>query len=236
MVGSNVAAMRGVDCFWRSERDGEPTLERVLPTGRAQVVVDLDTGAATLVGPRTVSAIVRPPRCAVGLSLSGSGLARIVGGDAHQLVDAAIDLEVLGWDSTLALELGCEPTLHTFADRLLARFEVDERIVAAEQLLRAGASSSSIAAQLGFDRRKFVPMFHSLVGVAPKHYEILRRMQGANAALRSRVDLSLARIAADLGFSDESHMARDVRRLTGHTPNEIRRLAPGPANHIPVSA
>lgn len=51
-----------VQAFWRSERIDAAKCERVLPTGQAQVIVDLDTGDVVLVGPRTLSAIVTPAR------------------------------------------------------------------------------------------------------------------------------------------------------------------------------
>lgn len=231
---SNVAPLPGVEAFWSSERIGALFAERVLPTGRAQVIVDLDTGVATIVGPRTVSAVVVPPRRAVGFALSGSGLARIVGGDAHQLVDAVIDLGDLDRGLPHAPASGCDAALRALAVHLVQRFEVDDRIVAAEHLLRSGAPATSVPSQLGFDRRKFVPAFRGLVGLAPKHYEVLGRLQRTTAVLRSGTDTVLATIAAERGFADQAHMCRDVRRHTGHTPKEIRLLAPGPPNHVPV--
>jgi AraC-like DNA-binding protein len=34
---------------------------------------------------------------------------------------------------------------------------------------------------------------------------------------------SLARLAADLGFADQSHLCRVIRSETGHTPSALRR-------------
>ena len=231
---SNVAQLPGVECIWLSERRDALKPERVLPTGRAQVVIDLDTCAARLVGPRTVSAVVTPPRRTAGFSLSGSGLARIVGGDADQLLDTTIDLGDLGSGLPGISDPPTNCGVRAFARELVDRFEVDDRIVVAERLLRFGARASSVASQIGLDRRKFVPAFRSLVGIAPKHYEMLGRLERANVVLRSGVDTPLATIAADVGFADQAHMSRDLRRLTDHTPSQIQRLAPGPFNHVPV--
>lgn len=234
MDGSCDAPLLGVDGFWRSDRDGAPAMERVFPSGQGQVIVDLDTRVGTLVGPRTVSAIVSPPRHSMGFTLTGSGLAHIVGGDAHQLVDAALDLGELDGNLLDAPGSSDGLALRVLAGRLVQRFEVDNRVVVAEQLIRSGVSASLVMLQLGCDRRTFVPAFRRLVGVAPKHYERLRRMQAANIVLRSRSDISLATIAADLGFSDQPHMAREVRQLTGYTPHEIRHLPREHVNHAPV--
>lgn len=205
-----------------------------MPTGRAQVIVDLDTGVVTLVGPRTVSAVVAPARRTAGFSLSGSGLARIVGGDVRHMVDTTVDVRDIGSDFPDVSDLSGYSDLRAFARHLVNRFEVDERIVVAERLLRSGAPASSVAPRLGFDRRTFVPAFRNLVGIAPKNYELLGRLQRVNAVLRSADDTPLAVVAADSGFADQAHMTRDVRRLTGHTPKQIRHLAPGPSNHVPV--
>lgn len=35
---------------------------------------------------------------------------------------------------------------------------------------------------------------------------------------------SLAVLAADLGFADQAHLTRTIRRHAGHTPTALRRL------------
>lgn len=223
-----------VEAFWWSERTGAAKCERVLPTGRAQVIVDLDTGDVVLVGPRTVSAVVVPARRSAGFSLSGVGLARIIGGDSHELLDATINVGDVGGDVPSVFDRNGHADLRAIARHLVNRFEVDDRIVVAERLLGSGSPASSVASRLGFDRRTFVPAFRKVVGVAPKHYELLGRLQRANAALRSQNPISLAVVAAETGFADQAHMTRDVRKFTGNTPSQIRRLRPGPSNHVPV--
>ena len=34
---------------------------------------------------------------------------------------------------------------------------------------------------------------------------------------------SMAQMAAECGYADQSHLTRDVKRLTGYTPGESRR-------------
>lgn len=166
------------------------------------MIIDLYTGVAKLVGPRTVSAVVTPSRRTAGFALSGSGLARIVGGDADQLIDTAIDLSDLGSDLPRLPDQLDNTALRAFAFHLVERFEVDDCIVVAEQLIRSGVPASSVPSLLGLERRKFVPAFRELVGVAPKRYEMLGRLQRANSVLRSQARVPLATIAADLGFAD----------------------------------
>ncbi len=166
--------------------------------------------------------------------MSGVGVARIVGGDAHDLLDTTIDVKDIGGNVPSAFDRNGDADLRALARHLVNRFEVGERIVVAEHLLRSGLPASSVASRLGFDRRTFVPAFRSVVGIAPKHYELLGRFQRANVALRSQDPIPLALVAAEAGFADQAHMTRDVRRFTGSTPTQIRRLAPGASNHVPV--
>lgn len=39
---------------------------------------------------------------------------------------------------------------------------------------------------------------------------------------------SLATLAADLGFADQAHLTRTIRRHVGHTPTAVRRLLTTP--------
>ena len=68
--------------------------------------------------------------------------------------------------------------------------------------------------------------FARVFGISP---EAFRTRVRARLALRSIEDSQtpLARIAADLGFADQAHMTRSVRRLTGTTPGSWRSTANG---------
>jgi len=58
--------------------------------------------------------------------------------------------------------------------------------------------------------------------LAPYQYVVNARVRRANALLTS-TDLSLAQVAFQCGFSNQQHMTRMVRRMTGRTPGAIRR-------------
>lgn len=205
MASTLSTGVRGVDGFWESECATGVRVERVLPTGRAQVVIDLERGVATLVGPRTASAVVEIPRHTAGFSLAASGLAHVVGGDASEFVDTTVNVEDLGFDawSVMADRTGA---LRDFATRMVSQFEVDERLVLAEDLLRAGTPARSVSGLLGLDRRQFVPAFRTMAGLAPKQYEVLVRLQRAKDHLRAADEQSLTFLAHCLGFADQAHM------------------------------
>lgn len=61
---------------------------------------------------------------------------------------------------------------------------------------------------------------HTGIGIADE----LRRVRiEAACRLLERGDLSLAKIAAETGFADQSHLARSFRRVLGVPPSAIRR-------------
>ena len=69
----------------------------------------------------------------------------------------------------------------------------------------------------GMSRRQLVRKFQSEFGMSPKDFLIKTRIQAASDALLE-VDISIAEIAAEFGFSDQSAFTRQFRKTTGMTP------------------
>ena len=51
-------------------------------------------------------------------------------------------------------------------------------------------------------------------------------------AERSVRDQSLAEFALAHGYADQAHLSREIAELTGATPAELRRRAPGSPPHL----
>jgi len=68
--------------------------------------------------------------------------------------------------------------------------------------------------------RGFVQVF----GVSPEAFRARVRAQKAWKAVQGTT-VSLAAIAAELGFADQAHMTRSVKALTGHAPQAWRSAA-----------
>jgi len=77
-----------------------------------------------------------------------------------------------------------------------------------------------LAALAGRSEFHFSRVFARSVGMTPHRYVVHLRLQ---AALRQIRDgrMSLAAIAADTGFSDQSHLSRWIRRVHGVAPSEL---------------
>lgn len=68
--------------------------------------------------------------------------------------------------------------------------------------------------------------FALVFGVSPEAFRARARARRAWKLVRE-TPMPLARIAADLGFADQSHMTRSIQRLTGIGPREWRSAANG---------
>jgi AraC-like DNA-binding protein len=68
--------------------------------------------------------------------------------------------------------------------------------------------------------------FALVFGVSPEAFRARARARRAWRLIRE-TRAPLARIAADVGFADQSHMTRSIQRLTGSGPREWRLAANG---------
>jgi AraC-like DNA-binding protein len=75
----------------------------------------------------------------------------------------------------------------------------------------------------GFSRR-----FRKLHGIPPHAFWQLAKLNDARRLLRA--GRSIAAVAAETGFSDQSHLGRWFRRVFGVTPGRFR--AGLPASHL----
>ena len=83
-----------------------------------------------------------------------------------------------------------------------------------------------VAATRGVPYETFRKRFTRHVGVAPAHYRSIRRIDAACALLHTTT-LTVAAIAAQLGYADEFHFSRRFKQITGVTPRAFRRRLPG---------
>lgn len=75
-----------------------------------------------------------------------------------------------------------------------------------------------LAEELGWSRKRIVARFREEVGLPPKTVARLLRFERALALADRAQRPDWARIAADCGYYDQSHLIRDFRAVTGRTP------------------
>lgn len=82
---------------------------------------------------------------------------------------------------------------------------------------------AEIQRETGWSRRHLVAQFREHVGAAPKLAARILRFERAVSLLDDAETPGWAEIAAACGYSDQAHLAHDVRELAGMTPGELRR-------------
>ncbi|WP_051215325.1 helix-turn-helix domain-containing protein [Granulicoccus phenolivorans] len=89
-----------------------------------------------------------------------------------------------------------------------------------EQIRRTSgrARIGELIAQTGWSQRHAIARFTEQIGVSPKTAARVVRFEHALTALPDR---PAAEVAARLGFADQSHLIREVRRFSGWTPSEL---------------
>jgi AraC family transcriptional regulator len=94
-----------------------------------------------------------------------------------------------------------------------------------EEHLDAGPTLEQMAAVAHLSPYHFARQFKAATGLPPHQYVILRRVERSKRLLQSTDEHSLAEIAAEAGFSDQSQFSRHFKRLVGVTPGQFRMSA-----------
>ena len=75
-------------------------------------------------------------------------------------------------------------------------------------------------------KKQFEREFSTLVGMNPKEYIRIVRLQKALALLQQkRNDFNHAQIAYASGYADQSHYIREFKRLSGYTPHSLLKIS-----------
>jgi AraC family transcriptional regulator len=111
--------------------------------------------------------------------------------------------------------------LITSENRSLSHTQVQQAIDYIHTYLDRDLTLVEIAEVLHISPTYFASLFKRATGTSPHQYVIQQRVERAKEML-SKTDLAIADIALQVGFSNQSHLTRQFKRLTGVTPKQIR--------------
>lgn len=253
-----------VERFWaRAAQPARAGLrEHVLPSGRLHLALRLDGAGLRLYadehdcdGRLIANAVVagvrtRPyfkdagePSRSVGAVLRPGAARALFGCSAALLVDRHVALAEFWGDETGVLRQRLAQTADTARQIELLQAALLHRLrpmpavpAPIAQALAAVDADSDIAALVragGCSHRHFVALFRDAVGLPPKRYARVLRLQ---QALQSRESDGWSDRAIAAGYSDQAHLQREFRALTGLTPQAWRRAQTGSAHHLPEPA
>jgi AraC-like DNA-binding protein len=96
-------------------------------------------------------------------------------------------------------------------------------------------SLSAVTSSLGLLPKRFVRRFSAQVGLTPKLFARVRRLQRVLAAIELDRPVDWAAVAAEHGFYDQAHLVNDFRELTGITPTAWKPRSATEPNHTPAA-
>lgn len=168
----------------------------------------------------------------VGVHFKPGG-AGLLGLPASELTDQHVSLDAL-WGNRA----------HTLREQLLTCARPQECFSLLERELLARLSSrvlvhpvissvlrgkevervAELQRESGYSERRFTNLFAQAVGLTPKKYLRIKRLAKVLRQLAT-ARASLAEIAIDNGYSDQSHLVHDFSDLTGVTPSAYKPMA-----------
>lgn len=124
--------------------------------------------------------------------------------DLERLLSGAPD-----WRATVALLCAVGPTDATVR-------------AAVDWLVETGGTMplATLARSRGLSERHFRRRFRAATGLAPKFYADVQRVR--RALIMALDDADWAGVAAEAGFADQSHLARDIRERFNAAPRRVR--------------
>jgi AraC-like DNA-binding protein len=213
-------------------------LHRNVPNGCVELRCLLGT-ALQVVGPltRPMTEALPAGSTVVGLRFRPGAAAGLLGIPAFEVADRVLDAGDLWGRAAVAIgdRLAGSPgpgeaaaaLQETVAARLADADGPDRLVAEAVRRLMPGEVGGIGAARaaLWISERHFRRRFLTAVGVPPKALQRMLRFQGVLARAQfalsrggSLLGEGLARLAADGGYADQAHLARECVRLTGVTP------------------
>lgn len=241
-----------VEEVWYSEGELEVLEERVLPSATGDLVLNIGAPMARVdlgdpqrilggsAGGMLLSPMVLRHPCrhrAVGARLRPLGVRGLLGVPIGHLNDQVVEIEALAGQRGRSITERCRHTADPVeVVALFLRWLWDESrrhereadpiaAWAASQIdeTRGAVTMKELQLKSGYGATRFIRRFKDELGVTPKVYQRLARFRAALDGLQQ--GLSLADLAAATGYTDQSHMGAEFRRLAGRTPTEVLATA-----------
>jgi AraC-like DNA-binding protein len=108
--------------------------------------------------------------------------------------------------------------------RRITPHRIDDAVARAVRAIQGSGGRmriETVARAAGFGLRSLQTRFGRAVGLTPKEFARLIRLQATLRSLDAE-ELSLSELAADHGFADQAHATRELRRVTGLAPARLR--------------
>ena len=114
---------------------------------------------------------------------------------------------------------------HVIQDALYAKvdFQRLKQLGKQTELLNTVAygNASDVAALQGYSKRNFLRKFKMMYGLSPRDFANIKRLNTLRDSQQSLQGMPLSMLAMELGYYDQAHMTRSIKKLAGVTPQVL---------------
>lgn len=222
--------------------------QRVVPNGYLELIIHLTDEHCELLRGTTFSAspdylliglftqpyqveFARPVRV-LGIRFKPEGVYPLLGASAAELGETTADAEALTGRRfrEFCRRLREQPSTaarlalseHFFQEQLRRREVEHYYLHRAAELIRRSHGQLSIdhlAGRVHISRRQLEREFKEKIGLTPKHYSRIARLNKANRLLEAGRASSLTALAYASGYTDQAHFIREFKLFTGENPS-----------------
>ena len=230
---------RYLACVWVRTTDADRTdlQARVLPDGCIDIVW-MGDAPPFIAGPATQPVLASLPAEShvAGIRFRPGMAPSLLGLPASELLNAEVSLDDV-WGSAAAplldgagRSLSAAAKLVSLQETLVARLPhaapADELVLGGIGALAHGTDArvQALADLLGVSERQLLRRFNAAVGYGPKTFARImrfRRTMRLGSAMAAAGRLSLADLAATLGYADQAHLAREFAEYAGAPPTYL---------------
>ncbi|MGM0240084.1 helix-turn-helix domain-containing protein [Enterococcus sp. AZ103] len=82
-------------------------------------------------------------------------------------------------------------------------------------------SMEKVGDETGYSRRYTQQIFRREIGISPKKYSRIIRFQNAIKAVFAKTDMTLAKLACQLGYYDQAHLIHEFQLFTQQSPKNL---------------
>ena len=107
----------------------------------------------------------------------------------------------------------------------IAKSEIDKKIIKAIKLIEeynGEAKISEVAEAVNLSTRQLERLFRKSSGLTPKQFSRVCRFRATSINL-IETDMNWANRAAEMGFTDQAHLTRELSSLTGRSPKSFEK-------------
>src|ERR1700678_1555736 len=108
--------------------------------------------------------------------------------------------------------------------------QLDRKVAEAASLIDSScgrARIEAVASTVGLSGRQLQRRFNQAVGLTPKQFGRVRRLRTTTITMLDTRLADWAGLAAESGYTDQSHLTHELSALTGHLPSSFERRVRG---------